>query len=309
MNCAVFGGGGFIGSAICDSLLQEGHSVRIFERPNVRPYRTFGDGEQVEWMEGDMLSEGDLKKSLQGMDAVFHLVSTTLPKNSNDDPIYDVESNLVGSLRLLEAMVAQKVGKIIFISSGGTLYGPPEYLPVDEKHPTNPTVSYGITKLAIEKYLRLYGNLHGIRPVMLRVSNPFGARQKVESAQGAVTAFIHKALRNEKIEIWGDGSVTRDYLHVGDVARAFVNALEYQGDEVIFNVSSGRGTTLNELVDIIGKVAGRKLDKIYLPGRVFDIPSNILCNNLAAKKLQWVPKLSLEQGITLTIQELQGNRS
>lgn len=309
VKCAVFGGGGFIGSAICDLLLQEGHSVRIFERPKVRPYRTFAAHEKVEWMEGDMLSEADLKKSLQGMDAVLHLVSTTLPKNSNDDPIYDVESNLVGSLRLLEAMVTQKVGKIIFISSGGTVYGPPEYLPVDEKHPTNPTVSYGITKLAIEKYLRLYRDLHGIRPVMLRVSNPFGAMQRVESAQGAVTAFIHKALRNEKIEIWGDGSVTRDYLHVGDVAQAFVNALEYQGDEVIFNVSSGRGTTLNELVDIIGKGVGRKLDKIYLPGRAFDIPSNILCNNLAAKELQWAPELSLERGITLTIQELQGNRS
>ena len=114
------------------------------------------------------------------MDAVFHLVSTTLPKSSYEDPIYDVESNLVGSLRLLEAMVAQRVGKIIFISSGGTVYGPPEYLSVDESHPINPTVSYGITKLSIEKYLQLYRDLHGIKPVMLRVSNPYGARQRVE---------------------------------------------------------------------------------------------------------------------------------
>ena len=262
MKCAVFGGGGFIGSSICDRLLQEGHSVRIFERPKVQPYREFRVDERVEWMEGDMLSEGDLKKCLQGVDAVFHLVSTTLPKNSNEDPIYDVESNLVGSLRLFEAMVAEKVWKIIFISSGGTVYGPPKYLPVNESHPTNPTVSYGIIKLAIEKYLQLYRDLHSIRPVILRVSNPFGAKQRIESAQGAVTAFIHKALRGEPIEIWGDGSVTRDYLHVSDVAAAFVKALDYEGEEMVFNISSGKGTSLNDLVSIIESSIGEKLEKL-----------------------------------------------
>jgi len=307
MKCAVFGGGGFIGSAICDRLLQDGHAIRIFERPGVQPYRAFLPGEAVEWLEGDMLSEGDLKKCLRGADAVLHLVSTTLPKNSNEDPIYDVESNLVGSLRLLEAMVEQKVRRILFISSGGTVYGPPEYLPVDEKHPTNPTVSYGITKLAVEKYLRLYRDLHGLKPVILRVANPFGAKQRVASAQGAVTAFIHKALRGEPIEIWGDGSITRDYLHVSDVAEAFAKALEFQGDEMIFNISSGHGTSLNELFTIIGNAVGKTIEKIHLPGRTFDIPSNILCNKLAGKDLLWEPKLSLEQGIKKTIQELQGS--
>jgi UDP-glucose 4-epimerase len=282
--------------------------VRIFERPKIQPYRAFDPGENIEWIEGDMLSEGDLNKCIKGMDAVFHLVSTTLPKNSNEDPIYDVESNLVGSLRLLEAMAVQKVSRIIFISSGGTVYGPPQYLPVDENHPTNPTVSYGITKLAIEKYLLLYRDLYNIKPVILRVSNPFGARQRVASAQGAVTAFIHKALRDESIEIWGDGSVTRDYLHVSDVAGAFVKALEYQGDKMIFNISSGRGTDINELVDIIENVSGKKVTKQYLPGRDFDIPSNILSNNLSITELQWIPELLLEQGIKLTIEEIQLNK-
>jgi UDP-glucose 4-epimerase len=305
MKCAVFGGGGFIGSAICDRLLQDGHSVRIFERPKVQPYRAFRDDEDMEWMEGDMLSGGDLKKCMAGVDAVFHLVSTTLPKNSNEDPIYDVESNLVGSLRLLEVMVAQKVGKIVFISSGGTVYGPPKYLPVDEKHPTNPTVSYGITKLAIEKYLQLYRDLHGIRPLILRVSNPFGAKQRVESAQGAVAAFIHKALRGEPIEIWGDGSVTRDYLHVSDVAEAFVKALDYEGKETVFNISSGKGTSLNDLVGAISGMLGRDVKKNHLPGRDFDIPVNILGNNLAAVELGWKPQLNLEEGIRFVINELQ----
>jgi UDP-glucose 4-epimerase len=256
-----------------------------------------------------MLSEGDLKRALHSVDAVFHLVSTTLPKNSNDDPIYDVESNLVGSLRLLEAMVATKVRKIIFISSGGTVYGPPQYLPVDEKHPTNPTVSYGITKLAVEKYLSLYSDLHDIKPVILRVANPFGSKQRLESAQGAVAAFIHKALRGDPIEVWGDGSVIRDYLHVSDVASAFLKAMTYEGPERIFNISSGKGTNLNELAAIVSIAVGQKVKKLHLPGRDFDIPSNILSNELAAKELEWKPKLTLEEGIRLTIQEIhQGSR-
>jgi UDP-glucose 4-epimerase len=308
MKCVVFGGGGFIGSAICDRLLEKGHSVRIFERPKVLPYRTFGDVEQVEWIEGDMLSEGDLKKSLHGVDVVYHLVSTTLPKNSNEDPIYDVESNLIGTLRLLQAMVTQKVSRIIFISSGGTVYGSPEYLPVDEKHPTNPTVSYGITKLAIEKYLQLFRNLHGLKPIILRVSNPFGSRQRIASAQGVVTAFIHKALRRETIEIWGDGFITRDFLHVTDVAEAFVKALDYHGSKLIFNISSGNGTSLNELVDIIGSIIGEKVKKNYLQGRDFDISTNILCNKLAKSELNWMPEINIESGIRNVLAELMDEK-
>jgi len=305
MKCAVFGGGGFIGSSICDRLLQEGHSVRIFERPKVQPYREFRVDERVEWMEGDMLSEGDLKECLQGVDAVFHLVSTTLPKNSNEDHIYDVQSNLVGSLRLLEAMVTQKVSKIIFISSGGTVYGPPQYLPVDENHPTNPMVSYGITKLAIEKYLRIYRDLHGLKPIILRVSNPFGARQRIESAQGAVTVFLHRALHGDPIEIWGDGSVIRDYLHVSDVAEAFIKSLDYNGNEMVFNISSGKGISLNDLVTIISNSTGRSLKKQHLPARNFDIPVNILCNKLASREIGWQPKTDIEEAIKIVFSELK----
>ena len=157
MNVTVFGGGGFIGSTIVDRLLRDGHAVRVFERPRVAPYRIFAAHEQVEWITGDLLSRHDVGCALEGADAVFHLVSTTLPKSSNEDPIYDVQSNLVASLQMLDAMIEQKVPKIVFISSGGTVYGRPRYTPIDEQHPTEPEVSYGITKLAIEKYLQMYG--------------------------------------------------------------------------------------------------------------------------------------------------------
>ncbi|MFI3218286.1 MAG: NAD-dependent epimerase/dehydratase family protein, partial [Methylococcales bacterium] len=156
MKCVIFGGGGFIGSTIADRFLREGHQLRIFERPRVPPYRAFTENESVEWITGDILNSHDLSTAIEGMDVVLHLVSTTLPKNSNDDPIYDVQSNVVGTLQMLNAMVDKKVNKIIFISSGGTVYGTPKYLPIDEQHPTDPLVSYGITKLTIEKYLRMF---------------------------------------------------------------------------------------------------------------------------------------------------------
>ena len=304
MKCAVFGGGGFIGSSVCDRLLREGHSLRVFERVMVNPYRKFSSEEHVEWISGDMLSDSDIGRCLGGMDVVIHLVSTTLPKSSNEDPIYDVQSNLGASLRVLQSMVKHGVKKIVFISSGGTIYGTPEYLPLDERHPTNPRVSYGITKLAIEKYLHLFADLHGIKPVILRVSNPFGAHQRVESAQGAVTAFIHRAKAGKPIEIWGDGTVTRDYLHVSDVAEAFLKALDYEGSRTVFNIGSGRGTTLNEIVAVIGGILGRTLEKTHLPSRPFDIPSNVLDVALAKKELGWSPDLTLEEGIRKTLGDI-----
>ena len=300
MKILIFGGGGFIGSTIADRLLAEGHELSIFERPRVQPYRKFKETEAVEWIAGDLSSTHDVSDAIQGVDAILHLVSTTLPKNSNDDPIYDVQSNVVASLHILNAMVAHKVRNIVFISSGGTVYGNPIYLPVDEKHPTNPVVSYGITKLAIEKYLQMYERLHGIKAITLRVANPYGERQRIETAQGAVGVFLHHALKGIPIEIWGDGSVTRDYIHVSDVAEAFVKALHYTGEQRLFNVSSGVGTALNALIDALEDALGKSIERRYLPGRPFDVPVSVLCNNLARSELNWTPLVSMPEGIART---------
>lgn len=297
MKCVILGGGGFIGSAVADRLLQAGHQIRIFERPRVVPYRTFKENEPVEWLTGDMLSAHDVSDAIAGMDVVLHMVSFTLPKSSNDDLIYDVQTNLITTIQLLNSMVAQNIKRIVFISSGGTVYGTPKYLPIDEQHPTDPLVSYGITKLAIEKYLLMFQRFYGIKSTILRVSNPFGHRQRVETAQGAVTVFLHRALHGETIDIWGDGSVTRDYIYISDVAEAFLHAVEYSGTESVFNISSGIGTSLNELVDIIGNVLGKHVNCRYLEGRPFDVPVSILSNALAEQELGWRPQVTLKDGI------------
>ena len=297
MKIIIFGGGGFIGSTIADRLLLDDHELRIFERPRVAPYRKFAESERVEWIAGDLSSTHDVSDAIRGVDVVLHLVSTTLPKNSNDDPIYDVQSNLVATLQMLNAMVAHNVRKIVFISSGGTVYGNPMYLPIDEKHPTDPLVSYGITKLAIEKYLQMYSHLHGIRAITLRVANPYGERQRIETAQGAVGVFLHHAIKGLPIEIWGDGSVTRDYIHVSDVAEAFVRAVKYSGAKSCFNISSGVGTSLNELIGMLEDVLGKSIEIRYLPSRPFDVPVSVLNNDLARNELEWVPSISMLSGI------------
>jgi len=309
MKITIFGGGGFIGSTIADRLLEEGHDLRIFERPRVEPYRKFSGADKIEWITGDFSSTHDVSAAIEGVDAVMHLVSTTLPKNSNDDPVYDVQSNIVATLQMLNAMAAQGVSKIIFISSGGTVYGNPQYLPIDEKHPADPLVSYGITKLTIEKYLQIFERAHGIRAISLRVANPYGERQRIETAQGAVGVFLHHALKGIPIEIWGDGSVTRDYIHISDVAEAFVKALEYQGEKRIFNISSGTGTSLTELVAMLEGVLGKPVECRYLQARPFDVRASVLSNALAREELKWAPKTSMPEGLKRTAEWMLGKLS
>jgi UDP-glucose 4-epimerase len=307
VKCLILGGGGFIGSAIVDRMLAEGHSVRVFERPRVVPYRGFAQTEDLEWFAGDLLSAHDVSGALDGVDTVIHLVSTTLPKGSNEDPIYDVQTNLVGTLQILNLMVQRKTSRIIFVSSGGTVYGAPRYLPIDEQHPTEPQVSYGITKLAVEKYLLLFEQLHGVRATILRLANPYGERQRVETAQGAVAAFLQRALLGQCVDIWGDGSVIRDYVYIGDVADAFACAVKYEGPRSVFNIGSGRGTSLNELLAIVESTLGVVVERRYLASRPFDLKVNVLNVALAEQELKWKERFSIEEGIARTAAWIEAN--
>lgn len=298
MRCLVLGGRGFIGSHLVDALLVNGHFVRCFDRPHVAP---LGDAHMsnpnFELYEGDLVSEADVTQALVGCDVCFHLVSTTLPKSSNADPVFDVESNVLGTVRLLTHAVRSGLTKVIFVSSGGTVYGVPKQLPILESHPTDPVCSYGITKLAIEKYLGLFKQLHGLDYTVLRIANPFGERQRTHASQGAVAVFLGKVLRGEPVEIWGDGSVVRDYIHIADVVDALLAALERASNEHVFNIGSGRGHSLNEVIDAIENVTGKVADRRYLPGRVFDVPVSVLAIERAQRSLAWSPRINFDQGL------------
>lgn len=310
MKCLLLGGAGFLGSHLADTLLETGHSVRIFDRPHRHRYRVFGAGEAMEWMEGDVLDPAQVEQALDGCEAVVHLASTTLPRSSNANPVYDVETNLVGTLRLLELVRRRKPLRLVFVSSGGTVYGPPKGIPIAETHPTEPICAYGIAKLAIEKYLYLERHLHGLDYCILRLANPYGERQPVGAGQGAVSVFLDKAIRDEPITIWGDGTVVRDYFHVSDAALALARAVTYGGEVRLFNIGSGRGESLNAIVDAIEAQIGRPVRREHLPGRAFDVPANVLDTARAREHLGWAPRVPLAEGLARTMRwlELQAGR-
>jgi len=299
-SCLVLGGAGFIGSHLAEALLQAGHRVRIFDRPHLDRLPTFLQRREFEVFTGDFLNPYVLSAALEGNEIVFHLVSTTLPKTSNDNPVYDVESNVVGTLRLLELCRSQGVRKVVLASSGGTVYGVPRTVPIDESHPTDPICSYGIHKLMIEKYLQLNHRVHGLDYCVVRPPNLYGPRQRLDIAQGAVAVFLDRALRGKPIQVWGDGSVVRDYLYVEDAAEALVKAAAFEGEPKVFNIGSGVGTSLRQLIQEIEALLGRPVPVEYAAARTLDVPANVLDASLARRLLGWTPRTSLAEGLRRT---------
>jgi UDP-glucose 4-epimerase len=225
-----------------------------------------------------------------------HLASSTVPKTSNDDPIFDVHMNLVESIALLELCRTHDVRKIVFFSSGGTIYGVPTSLPVKEEHPTDPLCSYGIVKLAVEKYLHCFHALYGLQYVALRVSNAYGIRQNPASQQGVIPVFMRRVLHGEPVRIWGDGSVVRDFVAVRDVAALCATALLSE-ENGVFNAGSGAGVSINRILEDISAVAGREATIIREPARSFDVPAIVLDCEKARKIFGWSPKIVLKQGL------------
>lgn len=309
MFCLIIGGQGFIASHVARSLLARGHRVRLFDRPGVSAAFPVVHP-LVEALAGDASNVGDLRVALEGIEAVVHLASTTVPKTSNDDPVHDVETNLVPVLRLLEELRTRGgKTKILFASSGGTVYGTPETVPIHETHQALPACAYGISKLAIEHHLRLNETLHGQPYCVLRLANPYGEGQRPGGQQGAIGVFAARGLHGEALDIWGDGSIVRDYIHAEDVAEAFARALDYTGTERVFNIGSGRGHSLLEIVESLEAALGRPLERRHSAGRAFDTPVNVLDIARAERELGWAPKVPLDEGIRRTLDWLRQYRA
>jgi UDP-glucose 4-epimerase len=294
MRCLVLGGSGFLGRALCRRLLASGFGVRSVSRsgrPRVNHERWH---EEVEWIEAPIGSDISIS-ALANIDVVFHLASTTHPSTSNLEMADDLSSNAVATIRILDAAARLPIRQFVFVSSGGTVYGAPQNNPIDETHPTNPLCSYGIHKLAIEKYLHLFEHLYGLKSATLRVSNIYGETQDCAKPVGAIAHFVDRAIRNEPIEIWGDGSIIRDYVHVDDVVEALLKAATYTGAERLFNIGSGDGLSLNSLIDMIKKYSPCPISVRYKASRSFDVRANILDITKAFKELTWQPRVDLEE--------------
>lgn len=297
MKCLLIGGNGFIGSHLHDNLLEKGHHVTVFDKyPEL--YRAPLEGGTYIW--GDFGNRGAIEGALRGIDIVFHLVSTTTPQTSNDDPLFDVQSNVLESIHLLQECVAQKIKKVVFVSSGGTIYGRPGVLPVPEDSPTNPLCSYGISKLTIEKYLQLFHHLYQLDYLIVRPSNPYGPRQNPKNRQGLISVMLDRISRNEEMEIWGDGEVVRDYLYIDDLVEAMALSAFMDSTTKVLNIGSGIGWSINQLIQKVSEVLNVSVRVNYRPARGFDVPAIYLDIVRAQSLLHWSPATSLEDGIRKT---------
>ena len=299
MNTLVLGGNGFIGSHLVDELLENGHAVRVLDRYEEHFRKPL---DNVEYIMAEMGNRGMMEQALKGVDIVFHLANTTLPASSNEDPAFDVKSNLVETIYLLEQCVAHKIKKLVFLSSGGTVYGRPASIPVREDSPTNPECSYGIVKLTIEKYLILFNRLHGLDYVILRPANPYGERQNPDGIQGFIPVCLRRLSLGLPIVIWGTGDVVRDYLYIEDLVQAIVRAALLDSSVKVFNVGSGTGHSLNDILGFMQSVTEREMTVRYEDRRSYDIPKIYLDISRAQQHLKWSPKIGLMDGIARTWQ-------
>lgn len=299
----VTGGSGFLGRNLIERLRRDGHTVTCFDRWRAPFLEACG----ATFIEGDMARPHALADAVPGHDAIVHMACSVVPKSSTEDPYFDVVSNIGGAVNLLEAMRTHQVKRVVFISSGGTVYGRPNSIPIQETSPTNPDCSYGVTKLAIEKYMRLYTQLYGLSTCSLRVANPYGEYQRVRATQGAIPVFCYKALKGEPISIWGDGSISRDFLYVGDTVDAILAALERPNVTGEINIGSGKAHSLNDILQAIEQVLGHPIARSYTDSRSFDVPINVLDVTQAKLQLDWAPKVSLEEGLLRTIQWIRNS--
>lgn len=296
MKIVVIGAGGFLGKNLIIKLLQHGYDVVAVDRAEVgikHPKLTsFVTNVDESISVNKFVNEGD---------TIVYLLTSSVPINSNTDVYNDAKSNVLLAIRIFEKCIEAGAKKILFASSGGTVYGKPHYLPIDEKHSLNPNSAYAISKLAIEKYLLLLCSLNNIMGINLRISNPYGPGQRPFVGQGVIATFLASSLLNRTIEIWGAGDNIRDYIYIDDVSYAFIKAVEYNGQYNTFNIGSGEGHDLLEIISVIKKHTGKELEIKYMKESNIEIKSNILDNSLAKKELDWNPQVDLTHGIGMML--------
>ena len=298
MNILVTGGAGFIGSNVADAFIKAGHKVVIVDNLYMGDMKNVNKKAKFYKMDvRDKRISGVIKK--ERIDVIDHHAAQISVPDSVKNPVFDAEINIMGILNVLEAAKENKVKKFIFISSGGTVYGNPEKYPAAEVLPIQPESPYGIAKATGEFYVKFYARQYNMKYTILRYSNVYGPRQIPHGEAGVVAIFIKKIMEGAKPMIFGGGVCVRDYVYVGDVARANVLAVT-RGHNQEVNIGTCRPTDVNQLFAAIKSATGYKEEAAKGPFREGDILANYLNIKKAKKVLGWSPKMSLQEGINLT---------
>jgi UDP-glucose 4-epimerase len=297
LTVCILGGSGFIGTNLIKHLSMLNCQIRIFGRGSLPP--SFQS--KVVYFSGEFTDLDLLKTAVDGADVVFHLIGSTNPVTAEKDKLHDLKQNIEPTLRLLDLGVSGAYKQIIFLSSGGTVYGVQDASPIHEDSSQWPISTYGVSKVSIERYLHLYHHIHGLDYRIARVSNPFGEHQFARKGQGVVAALIDCALSGKPFQMVGDGSVVRDYIYVEDLVDALRGMLTYNGIHRVFNIGSGIGHNLLDIIQLVECATGRIIDINRLPARPIDVPVNVLDITRAHNELGWTPKIPMTEAMSRTV--------
>jgi UDP-glucose 4-epimerase len=299
MKVLVTGATGFIGYALVQALTERGDQVAATCRDP-----TLHNTETITWFAADLSGGADWHALTEDIDVIFHLAWASLPATSHLDPAADANTNVVGTLRLLQAIRNNRRVRFVFASSGGTVYGKLNTAAAAESHPTRPLSAHGVAKLAIENYIRVFSKDWGIDTVSARIANPYGPTQKTNRGFGAVTTAITCALKNEDWTIFGDGSIIRDYIYIDDLTAALIALGEHRKGPPEVNVGSGEGHSLNDVARVVSLATCKQLKLNYKTPRNFDVPRSVLNIELAQTTLGWRPQVSFETGVGMTERQM-----
>lgn len=313
-SALVTGGAGFIGSTLVDRLLAEGWHVDVVDDLSSGSLGNLADarsvpGRRFSFHRLDVTSPAVSELiSHRRPDIVVHLAAQADVRVSVARPVFDATVNILGSLNVCEGALAAGVQKVLFASSGGTIYGTPEELPVREGHPQRPESPYGVAKKAVGDYLHYYREVRGLEYSALALSNVYGPRQDPHGEAGVVAIFAGRLLARERPVIYGDGAQTRDFVYVDDVVDAFVRAVE-KGGGLLLNIGTGVETSVQQLYDTMARLCGAKDGARYEPPRAGELQRSALDPGRAAIHLGWKPWTSLEEGVARTLEHFKGRRA
>jgi len=305
-GCLVIGGGGLIGAHLVPKLMQSGRRITVLGRGAI-PAHLLPKG--VTYISGDFGNHNLIKQLLDDHNEIIHLAYATVPNSSFDNPLADLLQNLPPTVQLFSE-VAARGGRLVLVSSGGTVYGEAVSLPISENHPTQPISPYGVTKLTLEKYASLYSVTHGLQVITVRPANAYGEGQRPFLGQGFIATAMASAMQGKSVKIFGEQGTVRDYAYVSDLAEGILAVLDRGRAGETYNIGSGVGRSNRDVLDEIAtlmKEIGCAIRIEYEPERVFDVKTNVLDSSKLQQHTGWAQQISFDEGLLHTREWLRGS--